>query len=237
MLAEVLKPLQPMPGGGPVGQQVVALLRDRIITNQLPPGQSLSESDLANLLGVSRQPVREALIRLAEGGLVRILPQRGTTVSRISLSRVAGGRFVRDAVERAVVRQAALEADEAAITAMHRLIDEQEAAIRAEDHRAFLQFDDALHLSFAEAMGQQSAWTTLAEVKLQMDRVRYLSIPTDATPARVLIAQHRAIVAAIARRDPDAAEEAIRLHLSEILSSLPRIVQRMPDYFETVEQP
>ena len=237
MLAEVLKPLQPMPGGGPVGQQVVALLRDKIITNQLPPGQSLSESDLASLLGVSRQPVREALIRLAEGGLVRILPQRGTTVSRISLSRVAGGRFVRDAVERAVVRQAALEADEAAITAMHRLIDDQEVAIRAEDHRAFLQFDDALHLSFAEAMGQQSAWTTLADVKLQMDRVRYLSIPTDATPARVLITQHRAIVAAIARRDPDAAEEAIRLHLSEILSSLPRIVQRMPDYFETVEQP
>lgn len=237
MLAEVLKPLQASPGGGPMGQQVVSLLRDKIVTNELPPGQGLSESDLASLLGVSRQPVREALIRLAEGGLVRILPQRGTTVSRISLSQVAGGRFVRDAVERAVVRLAALDADSAAIDAMHSLIDRQEEAIRREDHRAFLEFDDALHLSFAEAMGQKSAWSTLADVKLQMDRVRYLSLPTDATPSRVLIAQHRAIVAAIARRDPDAAEEAMRQHLSEILASLPRIVQRLPDYFETVEQP
>jgi GntR family transcriptional regulator, rspAB operon transcriptional repressor len=232
MIADVLKPLQLTQGSGPVSQHVVRVLRDKIITNQLQPGQSLAENELAGHLGISRQPIREALIRLAEANLVRILPQRGTTVTRISLARVAGGQFVRDAVERAVVRRTALEADAVAVEIMLGLIDEQEQAIRDLDYRAFLKADDEMHLSFAEAIGQKSAWTTLADVKLQMDRVRYLSLPTDATPGRVLIAEHRAIVAAIARRDPGAAEEAMQQHLAEVHAALPRLVQRMPDYFE-----
>jgi DNA-binding GntR family transcriptional regulator len=231
-LQEVLTPLDPSDQAGPVGLAIARLLRGNIVTNRLQPGQALPESEVATLLGVSRQPVREALIRLSEGGLVRILPQRGTLVTRISRAGVEGGRFVRDAVERAVVRRAAAEARPDATDAMHRTIDAQEAALRAEDHPAFLALDDELHGAFAAAMGQPSAWAALGEVKLQMDRVRYLSIP-DATPSTLLIAQHRAIVEAIARHDADAAEEAMRLHLSEVLSALPKLAERFPDHFET----
>jgi DNA-binding GntR family transcriptional regulator len=225
-----------MDQAGPVGLTIAALLRRQIVTNRLTPGQTLPESEVATQLGVSRQPVREALIRLSEAGLVRILPQRGTLVTRISLAGVAGGRLVRDAVERAVVRRAATEAPPGATDAMHRIIDAQEAALAREDHPAFLALDDELHGSFAAAMGHAAAWTALAQVKLQMDRVRYLSIP-DATPSELLIAQHRAIVAAIGRRDPDAAEEAMREHLSEVLSALPKLCERFPDHFETKEAP
>jgi DNA-binding GntR family transcriptional regulator len=235
-LHKVLEPLDVLEQSGPVGLSISQLLRHKIVTNQLLPGQALSESELATLLGVSRQPVREALIRLSEGGLVRILPQRGTLVTRISLSGVTGGRFVRDAVERAAVRRAAMEAPPGAAQAMHRIIDAQEEALGAENHPAFLALDDELHGSFAAAMGHPGAWSALGEVKLQMDRVRYLSIP-DATPSLVLIAQHRAIVAAIARRDPDAAEEAMRLHLSEVLSALPKLIERFPDHFDTKVAP
>lgn len=236
-LSEVLQPLDPMEQSGPVGLAIAALLRRKIVTNRLPPGQTLPESEVASLLGVSRQPVREALIRLSEAGLVRILPQRGTLVTRISVAGVNGGRLVRDAVERAVVRHAAMaEAPRSALDAMHRVIDTQEAALAREDHPAFLALDDELHGSFAALMGHPAAWTALAQVKLQMDRVRYLSIP-DATPSELLIAQHRAIVAAIARRDPDAAEEAMRQHLSEVLSALPKLCERFPDHFETKEAP
>jgi DNA-binding GntR family transcriptional regulator len=235
-LHKVLEPLDVLEQSGPVGLSISQLLRHKIVTNQLLPGQALPESELATLLGVSRQPVREALIRLSEGGLVRILPQRGTLVTRISLSGVTGGRFVRDAVERAAVRRAAMEAPPGAAQAMHRIIDAQEEALGAENHPAFLALDDELHGSFAAAMGHPGAWSALGEVKLQMDRVRYLSIP-DATPSLVLIAQHRAIVAAIARRDPDAAEEAMRLHLSEVLSALPKLIERFPDHFDTKVAP
>lgn len=230
-LQDALSPLDPQEQAGPVGLAIALLLRERIVTNRLPPGQALPESEVASLLGVSRQPVREALIRLSEGGLVRILPQRGTLVTRISRQAVEGGRFVRDAVERAVVREAARHAPPGATEAMHRLIDAQEAALQAEDHAGFLRLDDALHAAFAAAMGQPGAWTALGEVKLQMDRVRYLSIP-DATPAALLVAQHRAIVDAIGAGDADAAEAAMRAHLSEVLSALPKLAERFPDHFE-----
>src|SRR3954466_13656404 len=106
-LEQVLEPLGKLALNGSVGLTIATLLRRKIVTNQLTPGQALPESEVASLLGVSRQPVREALIRLSEGGLVRILPQRGTLVTRISLAGVNGGRLVRDAVERTVVRPAA----------------------------------------------------------------------------------------------------------------------------------
>jgi DNA-binding GntR family transcriptional regulator len=230
-LEQVLQPLGKLALNGSVGLTIATLLRRKIVTNQVVPGQALPESEVAALLGVSRQPVREALIRLSEGGLVRILPQRGTLVTRISLADVKGGRFVRDAVERAVVRRAARDATPEAAAAMHRIIDAQEAALRREDHSGFLALDDELHGSFATAMGHPGAWTALGEVKLQMDRVRYLSIPA-ATPSAVLIEQHRAIVQAITRHDPDAAEDAMRLHLSEVLSVLPKLIQGFPDHFD-----
>lgn len=220
---------------GPVGLQVRRLIEERIITNLLRPGERVSESDLAGQFGTSRQPVREALIRLAEAGLVRVLPQRGTVITRISVARVTSARFVREAVERAVVREAALRAPEEAIGPMRALIAAQAQALAAEDHAGFLRLDDELHRSFAAAIGRGDVWRILHAEKLHMDRVRYLSLPADATPATRLLAQHGAIVDAIAARDAAAAEAMICAHLAELLSSLPRLVAKLPDYFEDPE--
>lgn len=216
---------------GPVGLQVRRIIEARIITNVLRPGERLSENELSGQLGVSRQPVREALIRLAEAGLVRVLPQRGTVVTRISVARVSSARFLREAVERAVVRQAAGQATEAAITQMRAIIRAQAEAIAAEDHAGFLSLDDELHRAFTASIGHEDVWRSLAAVKLHMDRVRYLSVP-DATPASRLLEQHSAIVDAIAAGDSLSAESWMRQHLSELLSSLPQLVARLPDYFD-----
>ena len=83
----------------PLAAQVKKILLLRILTNTLRPGERLSENELSASLGVSRQPVRDALIRLAEAGLVRALPQRGTEVTRIAVHSVYSGRFLREAVE------------------------------------------------------------------------------------------------------------------------------------------
>ena len=117
---------------------------------------------------------------------------------------------------------------------MRTLIREQTAAIKQGNHAAFLALDDDLHRSFAIAIAHEDVWRTLQNVKLQMDRVRYLSLP-DATPASRLIRQHTAIVDAIAARDPEAAEAMMQQHLEELLSSLPRLVARLPDYFDSVD--
>ena len=219
---------------GPIGLHVRKIIEGRIVTNALRPGERLSENDLAVLLGVSRQPIREALIRLTEAGLVRVMPQRATVVTRISVARVNSARFLRAAVERAVVREAALTAEPQHIAHMRLLIREQTAAIRQGDHAAFLALDDDLHRSFAISIAHEDVWRTLHNVKLQMDRVRYLSLP-DATPSSRLIRQHTAIVDAIAASDPDTAEAMMQQHLAELLSSLPRLVERLPDYFDNVD--
>jgi DNA-binding GntR family transcriptional regulator len=226
--------LSPSDLPGPIGLQVRKIIEGRIVTNVFQPGERLSENDLALLLGVSRQPIREALIRLTEAGLVRVMPQRATVVTRISVARVNSARFLREAVERAVVREAAACADANDIAQMRTLIREQSAAIRGGDHAAFLALDDGLHRAFAMSIGHEGVWGTLQHVKLQMDRVRYLSLP-DATPAARLVRQHTAIVDAIEARDPDAAETMIQQHLAELLSSLPRLVARLPDYFDSTD--
>jgi GntR family transcriptional regulator, rspAB operon transcriptional repressor len=220
---------------GPVGLQVRRIIEERIITHVLRPGERLSESELSSQLGVSRQPVREALIRLTEAGLVRVLPQRGTVVTRISVTLVNSARFVREAVERVVVRQAAGQATPEAIRQMRAIIRAQSDAIEAEDHATFLRLDDELHRSFAVAIGLEEVWRSLQPVKLHMDRVRYLSLP-DATPGARLLEQHTGIVEAIAKGNAEAAEAIMHQHLSELLSSLPRLVAKLPDYFDGVDQ-
>lgn len=219
---------------GPIGPEVRRVIEEKIVTNVLSPGVRVSEQDLASLLGVSRQPIREALIRLAEAGLVRVLPQRGTLVTRISVARVNSARFLREAVECAVVRQAAEQASADAVAGMRRLIDAQAEAARAEKHAAFLALDDELHRAFAMCIGHGDVWRTLQSVKLHMDRVRYLSL-SEATPLARLIAQHGAIVDAIAARDPDAADAMMRRHFGELLESLPRLIARMPGCFDTAD--
>src|SRR5688572_29392837 len=90
----------------PASLRVLRELRTAIVTMRLRPGQALSEKDIAARLGVSRQPVREAFIKLSEAGLVTVRPQRGTFVVKISTRQVTDARFVREAVEIAVARKA-----------------------------------------------------------------------------------------------------------------------------------
>jgi GntR family transcriptional regulator, rspAB operon transcriptional repressor len=110
-------------------------------------------------------------------------------------------------------------------------VDAQEIAVAKKDHLTFLALDDDLHRTFAASIGHEGVWRTLQNVKLQMDRVRYLSLP-EATPEELLTKQHRSIVRALHKGDPDQAEAAVRQHLGELLRSLPLLVQKFPDYFE-----
>ena len=219
------------PGPEPVGRRVFDQLRQAIVTLRLRPGEALSEKEIAARFGVSRQPVREAFIKLAEAGLVQVLPQRGTYVVKISVGAVLEARFIREAVEVAVVRRAAETADPAALGRLAQIVAAQKEAAASAAHERFLALDDALHRGLAEAIGCGRAWQLIENVKAQMDRVRFLSLP-DATPMPLLIEQHRAILEAIRRRQPEAAGTAMREHLAEILSSLPTLARRFPELFE-----
>ncbi|MCK2045670.1 MULTISPECIES: GntR family transcriptional regulator [Chromohalobacter] len=217
---------------GNVRQRLYAVLRQSIIRMTLAPGQALSEKEIADTFAVSRQPVREAFIRLSESGLIEVRPQRGTYVVHISQADVMEARFVREAIEIAVARDAAAqELTPAVRDELHELIGRQQRCIDTQDHDRFYRLDEDFHRTLALGTHHDAAWRVTQEVKAQLDRVRYLSVP-DATPITKLVDQHSAILDAIEAHDADAAERAVKEHLREILSSLPALVERFPDLFE-----
>ncbi len=215
-----------------IAPQVVRALRDAIVRIELPPGATISEADIARRFGVSRQPVREAFIKLQDAGLLAIRPQRGTLVQRISVEEVMNARFVREAVEAAVAREAAETRPRGLVARLADLLEEQAAAATRNDSLNFLRLDESFHRALAAGIGRDFAWAVLEGIKAQMDRVRYLSFE-GVTPMPEIVRQHREILTGIAAGDPARAEAAMRAHLREILASLPRIAAAHPDYFES----
>lgn len=213
-----------------IGGRVYEAVRNAIVQLQFRPGNLLSEADIAGQLGVSRQPVREAFIKLGEGGLVEIRPQRGTFVRLISIREVENARFIREAIEVAIVRKAAVQATEADVTAMETVIADQQSAAGRGENTLFLRLDEVFHQAIAASADCEDAWRVLDGLKAQMDRVRYLSLP-EATSSEVIISQHAKILYSIKRRMPDEAEAAMREHLTEILISLPKLAKDHSSYF------
>lgn len=220
----------------PMARQVTRALRQAIVSMRISPGEMLSEQDLAQKFGVSRSPVREALIKLSEAGLVRVLPQRGTQVVKISRAAVEDARFIRQAVECAVVREAALRARPVMLAELNASLTRQRRAQRATSSDDFMALDEEFHRLLAETAGRPAAWRMIEDVKPQMDRVRYLDVK-QAMPRHTIVAQHATIVDAIKSADPAAAEKAMHRHLSEILRSLPELAAQYPDLFEPEDAP
>jgi len=215
-----------------VAEQVFGTLHHRILTLEMPPGLRLSEAEVARDLGVSRQPVRDAFSRLARLGLLTIRPQIGTEVSRISEPAIRRAQYVRTALEVETIRIAARSFGPADIEALSELIAEQEAAKAAGDAPGFQALDDAFHAEIFCRAGVGYVWDTILLHKAHKDRVRYLG--QSIASART-IEDHGRIVEALEAKDPAAAEAAMRLHLSRILSLVVDVRRLHGDAFEAGE--
>lgn len=218
----------------PVGPQLHRILRERIIRGELAPGNRISESEIANSFAVSRQPVREAFIKLAEEELLEVRPQRGTFVRMISVAAVNDARFVREAIEADVVKLLATTPDTAIVRDLRQQIVDQRDAI-ADGPAKFIELDERFHRTLAVAAGKTFAWDVLEGLKAQMDRVRYLSL--QQFPMQKLVGQHADIVETIATGNTADAEAAMRRHLREILTDLPAIAAARPDLFSDSVRP
>ena len=219
----------------PIWSQVYDALRDKIADLSLPPLYGLSEKEIAQVLGVSRTPVREALIRLSEEGLVDIYPQYGTFVSPIRTESMLSAQFIRESLECSVIRELAARPSAAVIADIEALIAEQARAVEAGDHLKFYDYDERMHQAFSTACGRQQVWRFIQGAKVHVDRVRHLALPQD-LGFRKLVEEHRAILAAIAAGSPEQADAAMREHLQRLVQALPDIQAKHPDYFETTNQ-
>jgi DNA-binding GntR family transcriptional regulator len=210
--------------------QVYEHLRTAIICGEIRPGQALSEQAIAKLCSTSRQPVREAFLKLAEERLVVILPKRGTFVVKISIADVLDARFVREAIEVAVVQEAALFASPTDVRKLRQLLEQQKASCHGNNVK-FLALDEEFHRTIALSIGRAHSWRVVESVKAQMDRIRYLSLD-NSTPLPLIVDQHTRIVDNIEAGNVNGASAAMRTHLREIIDSLPSIAAAFPDLFE-----
>ncbi len=214
---------------GSITPQITRILRERIIQNDLKPGDRLSESELARTYEVSRQPVREALIKLADQGLVEVRPQRGTIITRIGYFAVLDARFLREAIEADICKILAATPRPSLVADLRNQLATQRA-LESRDAAEFSRLDEQFHRTLAEAAGKGGTWRQIEGLKSQMDRVRYLSLGEFRIDA--LIAQHHAVVDRIEAGDVAGANAAIRLHLREVLKDLPEIIRANAQFFD-----
>ena len=212
-----------------MGSQLHRVLRKAIIEGEVLPGQTISEVDMSKRFSISRQPVREAFIKLAEERLIEVLPQRGTYVRKISIQEVLDARHVREIIEVSIVRELATRHDPTLIAALRDVLARQ-AEVVVGDRRGFFELDEAFHRALALHAGRDYAWRVTEGIKAQMNRVRFLAFDI-ATPAAALVNEHAAIVDAIEAGDANLAAQRMEQHLRGILAAIPQIAARYPEHF------
>nr|WP_245496757.1 GntR family transcriptional regulator [Lichenibacterium ramalinae] len=208
---------------------IAAALRDEIAGMVLLPRTPLRDAVLCERFGTSRTPVREALIRLGEEGLVDIVPQSGTFVSRIPVDAIPEAVLVRQALEGVTV-EAAARAPSGDLARVDAALDLQRTLAHRRDTRAFHEADEAFHEALALLAGHPNIWRLLRQVKVQLDRARRLTLPALGRMDQV-VCEHVAIRDAVAAGDAAAARAAMTLHLSVVLPDVVRLRETHPDYF------
>jgi GntR family transcriptional regulator, rspAB operon transcriptional repressor len=209
--------------------QVQDYLRDQIIALDLPPGMLLSRTDLATQFGLSQTPVRDALIRLEEEGLVEVFAQHKTVVSRIDIRSAQQAHFLRCAVEIEVVRTLAASRNAPLLKELRARIAVQKVALDAGDYPEFVAGDQAFHRQMYEAAGVPDLFAIVRRQSGHIDRLRRLHVPEPGKGLAIL-SDHKRIVDAIARGNPDVATRRVREHLSGTLSWVDTIRAKYPDY-------
>jgi DNA-binding GntR family transcriptional regulator len=198
--------------GRTLWQRVHDHLRDEILSGRLTPGTELTEVALAESLGVSRGPIREALGRLAAEGLVTVRPRRGAVVRALSGDEFIEAYQVREALEMMAVRLAVpkLTADD--VVALERQIEEMTARGEAGDIKGFFEANTVFHQVFFEAAGNRMLADLYRQLRAQVDRHRLRSLELRGDLRRS-IAEHKAILRAAKAGDVERAVHLVSEHI------------------------
>ncbi|SHG28110.1 DNA-binding transcriptional regulator, GntR family [Kaistia soli DSM 19436] len=201
---------------------VYELLRGEIVLGILKPLQPIREAAISERLSISRTPVREALLRLANLGLVDIYPQSGTVVAPIRVAKVRAAQLIREAVEVEVARRATRLATEADIAALRSIFEEQQFAAGRLDIRRFYELDETFHRRIFASANCLAVADELEDVKVHLNRMRFVTVNWP-NRTRTILDEHGGIVAGMAARDETAVAAVMTQHLRTILQALEAI--------------
>jgi len=216
---------------GSLSQRVYQSLREAILSMQYPPGTVIRKGAICEQLGVSRSPVAEALARLSAEGLVDIIPQSATKVSCFSMDEIREASFLRQALEIAAVEKVTLERTPKQLAALTRNIRMQELLIEDKDFVGFYEADEEFHTMLMNFTGFNGVPQVLESVSLHLTRARMLVLPDEGRPKET-VKEHRAILAAIKNQDVDAAREAMKSHIGQLIPRILPLEESHSEYFK-----
>lgn len=187
------------------------MLHDNIVSLALPPGSTASVYELSEQLGISRTPVREALLELNKSGIVEIYPQKGNVVSYIDFNLAEEARFLRLAIERAILEKVCDEITREDFKELEFNIEVQEIALKNAQADKLLEQDNAFHLKLFQIARMETLFYIKDTLYIHFDRIRQLSLNTISNDRIVL--EHKNIVKALKQKDKATLREAIDMHL------------------------
>ena len=223
-----LRPLSDFSGS--LANRSYLALRAAILDLGYRPGEALRKVEICAQLGVSRSPVAEAISRLAAEGLVDVVPQAGTYVARFSMDEIREGAFLREAIELAAVEVIAPILTEKQLRQLRRNLRVQDILVADGDFRGFYALDGEMHELILSFTGFKKLAYVADTAWLHVNRARQLILPMPGRVAETL-EEHKAILAALETRDPDAARQAMRAHLGRLITFLEPLEREHPEFF------
>lgn len=209
-------------GYGSLVDWVYKVLRQSIVEGHLPPRFQLKDADLADKLGVSNSPLREAFVRLEQVKLIENIPRRGKFVRSITRKEARDLMLARETIDGLLARLAAGNTTEEGVASLERCLLQAEGMASKNEHIQFINLDVAFHEMVADLAGN----IILREImSVYSDRLALL-MHTDIGESRLATGwtEHKNIVGAIKRNKPDEAEHWARRHVRNTLENLCRIL-------------
>lgn len=212
-------------------KQLHEVLKKQIMNLELKPGLNISEKGISKMFGISRTPVREAFLLLSKEGLLNVYPQRGTFVSLIDLEAVEEARFLREHVERAVVRLCCEKFPQEKLISLKMNLQMYKLYMEKKDYKKLFELDEEFHKSIFEGCNKERTWNTICEVERDFQRIRILTLAFNLSIDEIY-SQHKSIIEAIENNKPDVADEIMKKHLTMVNFNLDKVKMQYPDYFK-----
>ena len=216
---------------GSLTNRTFLAVREAIIELNFLPGEIIRKHDICNTLGVSRSPVSEALAKLRNEGLVEVVPQSGTFVSRFSLQDIKEGAFLREAIELACIEILASNISEQQLIDLNRNLKLQKVLAESDDYQGFYQLDAKMHGMIMDFTGYKNLAKVTKTGWVQVDRARQLLLPVDGRLKKAF-QEHRAVIKALEQNDVALAREKMRTHLNQLILLLTPLEKKHPHLFE-----
>jgi len=211
-------------------------VRELIVHGKLSPGMWIVEADLAQRLGMSRTPVREAFIKLAQETLLDIVPQKGTYISLIDPDQVEESKFLRETVEKEVIKLACRSFSKEDLLKLKSNLSMQELCVQEKNYLRLFAYDEVMHGIIFAACRKSRIWSMIQQMNTHYNRVRMMNLALGYDWERI-IEQHKLIIDSIERQDPLSGERAIDIHLNKLVFDLKYLQQEFSHYFKPLKQP